>query len=44
MIRVEIEWKEVMGSRKRKRKVNKEQVAEQTEMGRVCQTDEWEGV
>ena len=29
-----------MGPHKKKRKVKKEQVAEQTEMGRVWQTDE----
>ena len=42
-IRVEIEWKEVMGQRK-KEKGTKEKVSEQTEMGSVWQTDEWEGV
>ena len=42
-IRVEIEWKGVMGERK-KITHTKEKVYEQTEMGSVWETDAWEGV
>ena len=38
-IRVEIEWEWGNGT-----KEEKEKVSEQTEMGSVWQTDEWEGV
>ena len=40
-IRVEIEWKGLMGMGE---KGTKEKVSEQKEMGSVWQTDEWEGV
>ena len=43
-IRVEIEWKGIMGQREEKEKGTKEKVSEQTEMGSVWQADEWEGV
>ena len=43
-IRVEIEWKGIMGQRKKKKKAQKKRVSEQTEMGSVWQADEWEGV
>ena len=42
-IRVEIEWKGVMGQWK-KRERHKRKMYEQTEMRSVWQTDEWEGV
>ena len=40
-IRVEIEWKGVMGQRKKKKKAQKKKVSEQTGMGSVWQADEW---
>ena len=42
-IRVDIEWKGVMGQRKKMKKAQKKKVSEQTEMGSVWKTDEWEG-
>ena len=43
-IKVEIDWKGVMGQRKKNKKKPKEKVSELTEMGSVRQTDEWEVV
>ena len=43
-IRVEIEWKRVMGQRKKKRKAPKKRCPDQTEMGSLWQTDKFEEV
>ena len=43
-IRVEIEWKRVMGQRKKRETGTKAKVSKQTEKRSVWKTDEWEGV